>query len=304
VSYIALGDSIASGHGLIDDGTACRRSAKSYPYKVRDQLSDAYSLDEFYHYACSGATAKYDRTTIRNTGEDYKYFGNQVRQANWVIFAFIPNNEKVIVSISIGANDFNWTNRDNFINQLYIKRERKYRAWVDSTAASVGKELKTQINSLLENPNVYVVINEIYNPMNTQSVFFKSPYSGLCGVGALTVDCYGRVDYAVQKLNSTYRDVQQKVVDPSRVAVTDGISSEFLGRESPRPTCGDFSPEVEQTWIQYKDDPLSNSNPTELPEWLGPNGDWKGDCFHPNEKGAEGISVAVFEAAQKLLQAP
>jgi hypothetical protein len=86
--------------------------------------------------------------------------------------------------------------------------------------------------------------------------------------------------------------------------VTTGIPSEFLGREAPQPTCGDFSPDVEQTWIQYKDDPFSNSNPTELPEWVGPNGEWKGDCFHPNENGAEGIAVAVFEAASQLLESP
>jgi hypothetical protein len=34
IDYFALGDSVASGHGLRDDGKACRRSDKAYPYQV------------------------------------------------------------------------------------------------------------------------------------------------------------------------------------------------------------------------------------------------------------------------------
>ena len=53
--YFALGDSIASGHGLMDQGD-CRRSEKSYPYQLKALLLKQYQQVDFKHLACSGAT--------------------------------------------------------------------------------------------------------------------------------------------------------------------------------------------------------------------------------------------------------
>ena len=34
IEYFAMGDSVASGYGLDDDGTACRQSRLAYPWLV------------------------------------------------------------------------------------------------------------------------------------------------------------------------------------------------------------------------------------------------------------------------------
>jgi lysophospholipase L1-like esterase len=60
-SYVALGDSYASGVGTrsyIDDGTSCQRSTYAYPYLVAQQKGYALSFK-----ACSGATT----STVTNS---------------------------------------------------------------------------------------------------------------------------------------------------------------------------------------------------------------------------------------------
>ena len=53
--YFALGDSIASGHGLNSDKTKCNLSTKAYPYKLKEMLEQHYTIN-FVRYTCSGDT--------------------------------------------------------------------------------------------------------------------------------------------------------------------------------------------------------------------------------------------------------
>ena len=67
IEYFALGDSIASGHGLMDDGSKCHRafgtsnsSLVAYPIRVQQLLTQEYGLVDFprsHFLACSGAWA-------------------------------------------------------------------------------------------------------------------------------------------------------------------------------------------------------------------------------------------------------
>jgi hypothetical protein len=59
IDYFALGDSVASGHGLNDDGSACRRSSDAYPRLVEDLLLERYHVVNLHFYACSGAKVGY-----------------------------------------------------------------------------------------------------------------------------------------------------------------------------------------------------------------------------------------------------
>jgi len=46
IDYFALGDSVASGHGLRDDEAPCRRSLqRAYPAKVAKRLARTYDVD-------------------------------------------------------------------------------------------------------------------------------------------------------------------------------------------------------------------------------------------------------------------
>src|SRR4051794_13573492 len=58
VHYFALGDSIASGHGLGDNLTTCHRSALSYPFIVENTLQVHFDVrfpQSTNFLACSGA---------------------------------------------------------------------------------------------------------------------------------------------------------------------------------------------------------------------------------------------------------
>src|SRR6188472_1396199 len=59
VEYFALGDSIASGHGLQGAQGNCLQSSHAYPYKVRDILATQYTVKfpASHHLACSGSSS-------------------------------------------------------------------------------------------------------------------------------------------------------------------------------------------------------------------------------------------------------
>ncbi len=103
IDYFALGDSIASGHGLSDNGTACRQARTSahpsYPFQIASKLEQRYglgavnfvvlpgdvfgrtSVDNFL--ACSGAIIGLPDPLLglqQPTGSLYKQFNEQVTE--------------------------------------------------------------------------------------------------------------------------------------------------------------------------------------------------------------------------------
>ena len=106
LDYFALGDSIAAGHGLMDDETPCRRSALSYPYKVLDTLWSKYTvsfptnpnLKTNHFLACSGATAAEPKQAT--LAEDrHKWLHNQFVD----MMPLIRDDRLTLVSITIGG---------------------------------------------------------------------------------------------------------------------------------------------------------------------------------------------------------
>lgn len=114
LTYFALGDSYASGHGLFDDGTPCRRSQYAYPYWVSDALSATYAVDfgPERHLACSGATAG----TNDDTSDPAKSISYQFEKVNAFLDERDGNggSDPVLVTITIGANDVGLTDLDSF----------------------------------------------------------------------------------------------------------------------------------------------------------------------------------------------
>jgi hypothetical protein len=65
IDDFALGDSVASGYGLADDETACRRSVLAYLGLVSARLQDTFVVSRFELLACSGTmTASLDRQVV------------------------------------------------------------------------------------------------------------------------------------------------------------------------------------------------------------------------------------------------
>jgi formylglycine-generating enzyme required for sulfatase activity/lysophospholipase L1-like esterase len=295
LDYFALGDSIASGHGLMDDKSDCRRSNKGYPFKLATELARNYTVNfsSDHFLACSGATALQPSAEVL-ARERNKWLHNQVLK----ILPLIKDDQPTLVSISIGANDFHWTDLPNMVWRL-MQPADSYLNWVNEVTQGVTEQVQEDLRLLLAvHPNVVVIINSLYNPFNYQSVFFSGPVAGVCGNPALTsllsMGCYDKVKYAVDGLNTALvMKVWVPLARPEQVKLAHGVSQAFVGHEAPALTCGTTL--VAETWVQFPLDPNSNSFPLlpdELVALTGVRG-WRGDCFHPNELGAQGIAEAV-----------
>jgi lysophospholipase L1-like esterase len=295
LDYFALGDSIASGHGLMDEGEPCRRSSRSYPKKVAEILSTNFmvSFPENHFLACSGATAGKPKAKPKGdgqNGENYKWLHNQFID----MMPLIRDDRPTLVTISIGANDFGWLDFSRgyyplaFDGDVFLK-------WTNQVAEEVANQLYGDLKLLLDDHhNVKVVITLLYNPFNKESVFFGGPIGDISCRDSTMTTCYEKTEYAIVSLNhALVSDVWVKLGKPDQIrfASTDVA---FYDHASP---CGTAF--VSNTWIQYPGDKNSNSIPV-VPDWLkrisNNTGLWLGDCIHPNEEGAQGIADLIITA--------
>ncbi len=294
IDYFALGDSIASGHGLMDDGTPCRQSELAYPNKVVNSLHVRYETVNFKFLACSGATAKKPSSTTLAQSQN-KWLRNQV---DYVLANL--SDRPTLVSITIGANDFEWTDSLNFYHRL-AQPGASYLNWVTKTKVAVGGELRRQVKRLLAHDNVVVVITQVHNPANKESNFFDLFPGRPCASVFNDVNCYDRFSYAVGMLNTAYvLDVWVPLGRPDRVRIAQINAPTGESFSSPSPSCGTALPGQNTTLIQYVGDPNSNSLLPRPVRRLWKIGNTAGDCFHPNEQGAQVYADAVNAAAQVM----
>ena len=274
--YFALGDSVASGHGLNDDRAACKESPFAYPKLVTSLLSSRFESVAPTYLACSGATV----LQPTNPSDQRKWFANQVSS----VLATLPSlgSDPVLVSITIGADDLGWSEPWRFFDLLYRLKDKPFINRIDATAGLVATELHRQVYSLLQYPSVAVIVTEYHNPLNTDSVFFLSPGDLLAGIDSLGLcglqPCYTRSELAVESLNGAAGQAYVGLGRPTRMQLTP-VNSLFQGHEAPMPICGGASPSIATTWVQYPSDPESNA-------WVFKNQVLGGDCFHPNREGA------------------
>jgi murein DD-endopeptidase MepM/ murein hydrolase activator NlpD/lysophospholipase L1-like esterase len=305
--YFALGDSIASGHGLKNGGGPfttdnCRRSTLAYPYKVKDRLSDSFST-RLRHIACTGSVTA--RTSDTNTTTQLLSY--QVDQALAEI-ATLPALTPVLVSMTIGANDFQFANLDNFNDKLDVfhEDEEHYRTWVNERSLTVRTNVRTELIRLLQYQNVRVVVSGVHNPFNPESAFFLPLFGCTNALGW----CYTRIEYAVTMLNTALVSAVDDLEPGLRAqAAFAPVYADFSGREAPHDSCGSAGPDATNTLIQHKFDQQSEAFPTGPVDFigrliflsLGGYGTWRGDCIHPNETGAHVYARNVANAAGPLL---
>ena len=305
LDYFALGDSNAAGHGLMpttperdgsvcqwdgrdcceaDGFNCCRRSSSSYPFKVAAELRKLYRGVNVHHIACSGATTRH------LNGQVLRVFAK---------LRTLPPDRPVLVSLTIGANDFPWTDPDRAAQLLLINSDAAFRAEIARILEGTRENLLRELRALLTAPQVKVVLTELHNPFNARSIFFPAfqPRMG------------GRADYVVDALIGTYNEVIREIEAAprlrGRLMLATGIREDFKAHRSPFPTCGHVSPSIAQTWIQHRDDTQSNSFPSKLKrnDYVAPGASptrWRGDCMHPNQKGAQGYANRVLAAARRL----
>lgn len=299
MDYFALGDSIASGHGLSfsEDPDGCQQSDLSYPYKVKAYLEERYDQVFFQHLACSGATAgRPDAETLRKYPR--KWFRNQVDETVRLL-----SDRPTLITITIGANDAGWSDPISMFGHLFLEDGAAYLNWVNGLKAEISQELLGQIPRLmLDHPNVSIILTQLHNPVNQNSIFFNHDIAGIrlpCTDLLDTLTCYQRTSYLVDGINNGYvLDVFVPLDRPANLRVVPS-NALFSVHASPQPTCGESAPAVEDTWIQYPGDPKSFGRvPDQMRDFLTHKP--YGDCFHPNEEGAKAIARLVNEYAIRL----
>ncbi len=200
-------------------------------------------------------------------------------QANQQIES-LPSNQTVVVAISIGANDLDWTSRYPLI---FGTDEAQLNATIGAISGQVSAALQPDLESLLAHPNVHVVVTSVPDPVNPTSIYFIASLGTCKPIG--TVDCYARTVSTVTTLNNALQQAVQTVQGEAgignRVSFTTGLFDQFQQHFSQAPGCGGTS--VETTWIQQPSGP-----PSLIPSFNG------NDCFHPNDAGAQAYADAVL----------
>jgi len=292
LDYFALGDSIASGHGLMDSGD-CRRSNKSYPYLLYAELVKQYKQVNFTHLACSGATiGKPDLTFYEWWGDKrFKWLNFQVEDVLTHL-----SDRPTLITITIGANDLHWTDKYNFFWRMN-QDSLSYFDWLKKVQTDMSADLKYQIGRLRDNhPNVSILLTQIYNPFNRVDSKILS-LAKLCWDVLNVLTCYERTTYGVTTLNNTYGEIWGWFKYPTWLKLVP-IEPLFAGHESPRPGCGNAAPSEQDTWVQYPG--MAGSNADVPPEVEKVTGHKYGDCFHPNNEGARQIALRLYQWYLKL----
>gem|GEM_PF-2015331 len=256
IDYFALGDSVASGYGLADDETACHQSMLAYPWQLYARLQETFVVHQFDLLACSGTTT-----------------GTLDQQVSELLSRLSAH--PTLLTLTVGANDFGWSDLFAFAQHLCTPDDDAFQAWVEGIAQTVEDNLVRQLGRVLAYPQVEVILTDYYNPTNTSGAFWKGVRPQ-----CVFVDVYDRSEDVGQALNAAITQASQRVGSPGSIQVAT-VHDAFLGHEAPRPWCGTAPPDQGDTWIQYPTDPDSNATPV------------GGDCFHVNRDGAEHYAEMV-----------
>jgi lysophospholipase L1-like esterase len=324
IDYFALGDSIASGHGLQSTGN-CKRSTRAYPYLVKEALvGEGIKIANFKHLACSGATASEPENNSR-----YQYavkiynpegflkkvpetqeapdidlllwLHNQVLYAN----ANINDSRPTLITISIGANDLGWTDFDALFTHLSMDFDG-FDQWAQQKGNEINKILSDELFNpeyglMNLHPNTYVIINTIYNPITEHTVYFlasmKLKNLQACVINNIgNINCYERASHLVNVVNLKIITVATKQMKDknkyqNRIKAA-GVYQAFEQNKATAFLCDIAKPETEKSWVQYIKYPNSNEV-TEIDIIGNIKIKFTGDCFHPNIEGAKGIAGVV-----------
>ena len=322
IDYFALGDSIASGHGLHSTGD-CKRSTLSYPYQVKQGLeSRGMKIVNFKHVACSGATAEtpdnIDYQNAVNSGKadsvlkkdpenqdapDTRLFLWLHTQVKYVS-ANVNDDRDTLVTISIGANDLDWTDKKALFTHLSVDFS-KFHDWANQKSDDIKKEITNSLFNpdyglMSHHPRVYVIINTIYNPITPSTVYFYAQLGNLkyiysCLFNSLgNLSCYDRASDLLTLVNlgiitvvSDQMRAKNQYKDSIQIA---NVELAFEAHQAVAYVCdATLITEKDKSWVQYIGYPDSNEG---IDFVLGMKA--QGDCFHPNIEGAKGIADTVL----------
>ncbi len=179
LSYYALGDSVASGYGLMDDApNPCHRSDESYPALVQQRLAENIPIVHYSLLACSGASFSHTATQIGQCWDSTpaRYVANcRLQQVNEQFLELRSSlsqrspGSPALVSVTVGIDDLNWSDPTVIMNLMSISDD-DFVTSMDQLSGETAANLRAQIDALLADyPNVKVVVTGYYNPFNQDS---------------------------------------------------------------------------------------------------------------------------------------
>lgn len=290
IQYFALGDSVASGHGLMAGEGHCAQSAESYPYLLATNLRNngiSVQFSPANHIACSGSTTSDLNSQINDVS-------NKLRTQ----YPFPPT----LVTITSGANDFDWLGVE-FLTMLTQPSEQLFDLWVASKSEGIRTRLHNAVDRLLRmDEQISVLLTHYYNPMTVDatppSVFFDT--FGIQIAGA-AIQLYRRIAKVVDALNGAITG-SLAGLDPTRAKVVNTIEAAFADHPS---ACQIFRDPSQSTWTQSIFSTQGSNSLVSVFEsswWI----DSRllhgiGDCFHPNADGAKAIAREITPFAMGML---
>jgi lysophospholipase L1-like esterase len=180
LSYYALGDSVASGYGLMDDDPdPCHRSTEaSYPALVQQSLGEDIPVVHFSLLACSGASFYHTTAQIGQCWDSTpaRYVENcrlqqideQFLELRSALSQRSPGSP-ALVSVTVGIDDLDWTD-PSVMMDLMSTSDDDFTTSMDQLSQTTAASLRAQIDALLSDyPNVKVVVTGYYNPFNQDS---------------------------------------------------------------------------------------------------------------------------------------
>jgi lysophospholipase L1-like esterase len=296
--YVALGDSVASGHGLGTTLTdpngrpSCQRSAgdspghDAYTDDVRDWLQRHSPLgflpgpQSYRKLACSGATVE-------------RVASDQVPSANaWLGTA--PS----IVTITAGVNDFEFTNPARYVQAFDPLTYDQFVAFRSAAATTVADRLAVALHSLGDNrARRLIAVTTYYNPFNAQSVIYHQLLVRV--VCSLPIGdrppCSQVIQDTLDVLNESIANAVRRyeasaTAGDARATLVGDVDAAFNPGDrrethaAPKPFCGDAPPSFDDSYIQAeRTGQLDLNNPPQTGN----------DCFHPNPTGHLAIARLV-----------
>ncbi|HVL92930.1 MAG TPA: SGNH/GDSL hydrolase family protein [Acidimicrobiales bacterium] len=287
--YVAMGDSVASGHGLeladwLGRDPCWRDADDSYPARLLDRrlrgpAPNGHGTPALRHLAlvaCSGHTSTDLVTAPVDGGPDLPGRPARMTQLDWAVAA-----NPGLVTVTIGANDLGIGRPGRVVAAGGRVDDGFVRARLDRLEAN----LAAAVRRLVDATDARVIVSTYHDPTA------ETPQ----GVDGCREACFKRAASAVvAALNATVRSAAA-TADPGRVAVAD-VAGAFRGHGAPNGR----GPDVLR----------SGDGPLDFPALLGWAGDvhpfcakghggsgrtWvsAADCIHPNRAGAEAYADAM-----------
>lgn len=294
-ALVALGDSVASGHGLeLADyfGTdPCFRSANSYPRRAFNALVEAGLLKrseaEFALLACSGHDTNdiFERLVTSGFSDITPPSGKR-SQLDWAI-----RSNPQLITITIGANDTGFVRPRRLFNETTAELDHDQ---IQRRVDVISNDLSTILEALVKGTDATIFVTNYYNPVSS------TPH----GIEGCELDCFfDATEHVVTELNTAIESTVARY-DTGRVKYVD-IKSVFDGKGAPNGLGPD---ELRQAGLGTIDGQVIAADVAGIHPYCQKGHEVRDtlisavDCVHPDEAGtAEIASIIASEIAAHLV---